>query len=82
MLPELAIITLTQRSHSSIDAPRDRPGENEGKRTTEGCVITPEMVDAGKSAFFTWDASNDPYSANCVIAVYQAMVKAKQIRDQ
>jgi len=40
---------------------------------------TEEMVKAGSSALVRWESSNDPYSANCVTAVYKAMSAAGRL---
>ncbi|MBB5695509.1 hypothetical protein FHS87_003568 [Roseomonas pecuniae] len=44
----------------------------------EPIEVTPPMIQAGVEALLRWETSNDPRSANCVVAVYLQMVAAKR----
>ena len=50
-------------------------GPSEGSTLT--VEVTDAMIEAGAEALVKWEASSDPYSANCVVAVYRAMEAAK-----
>lgn len=55
---------------------------NAGIEKNEEIEITPQMIEAGQIALVNWEASSDPYSANCVASVYRAMAKARETQTR
>lgn len=55
--------------------------ETASQGAASACEITPEMIEAGVAELVKWESSSDPYSANCVVAVYRAMAAATRKSD-
>lgn len=68
---------LSEKGQASASLSQHNAGE-----VAEDIPITPEMIEAGQGALVKWESSDDPYSANCVTAIYRAMAAATETRGQ
>lgn len=55
------------------------PANDSATFTINGVVFNKEIILAGITALLAWETSDDPRSANAVIAIYSAMKKKENI---